>query len=223
MSARAQDALTQEQLEAMLDAVDTRSPSGKRNLALVTLLGDLGLRVGEALALETRDLVTEAGQLVEIKLRSRKRKAQGQVMPLPRRTAVRLAKWMQAREKLGIGAGAVFCTISEGTRVHPTQDGEGFSGEMTTTTLQPGKPLSDSYVRQLVARLAQRAEIDQRVTPHTLRHTLATILLRNGANLKVVQETLGHASIDTTARIYSHVTSNDVRNALEKLHDREGE
>lgn len=223
MSARAQDALTQEQLEAMLDAVDTRSPSGKRNLALVTLLGDLGLRVGEALALETRDLVTEAGQLTEIKLRSRKRKAQGQSMPLPRRTAVRLAKWLQAREKLGLGAGAVFCTISEGTRVHPTQDGEGFSAEMTTTALQPGKPLSDSYVRQLVARLAQRAEIDQRVTPHTLRHTLATILLRAGANLKVVQETLGHASIDTTARIYSHVTSNDVRNALEKLHDREGE
>lgn len=226
MSERAQDALTQEQMEAMLDTVNTRSPSGKRNLALVTLLGDLGLRIGEALGLEMRDLVSEHGQLMAIKLRHRKSRNGGQTLDLPRRTAARMAAWLEAREELGLNGGAVFCTISRGRRVHPTQDDDGFSEEMTVTELEPGKPLSDSYARQLVARLAERAGIEQRVTPHTLRHTAATLMLREGANLRVVQELLGHASIQTTARIYSHVTGRDVCDAVERLHerlDREGE
>lgn len=220
MSAQAQDALTQEQLESMLNTVNRRSPSGKRNFALVTLLGDLGLRIGEALGLEMRDLVTESGQLMAIKLRHRKARAGGQTLDLPRRTAARLAAWLEAREALGIEGGKVFCTISRGRRVHPTQDEDGFSGEMTTTELQPGQPLSDSYARQLVARLAERAGITQRVTPHTLRHTAATLLLRSGASLKHVQELLGHASVQTTARVYSHITGSDVRDAVERLHER---
>ena len=72
MASRAQEALTVEQLEALLDAIETRSPTGKRNLALLTLMADTGLRIGEALDLSTRDLVTEAGQIVGVKVRSGK-------------------------------------------------------------------------------------------------------------------------------------------------------
>jgi integrase/recombinase XerD len=224
MSERAQDALTQEQLECLLDSINTRSPSGKRNLALLTLLGDLGLRIGEALGLQMRDLVSEHGQFMAIKLRTRKC-GNAQTLDLPRRTAARLAAWLEARAALGLadrgaGGGAVFCTISRGQRVHPTQDGDGFSTQTTTTELQPGQPLSDSYARQLVARLAQRAEIEQRVTPHTLRHTAATLMLRNGVPLPVVSAMLGHKSVRTTAEIYSHITSRDVLNAVEALHER---
>jgi len=221
MSAQAQDALTQEQMECLLDSINTRSPSGKRNLALLTLLGDLGLRIGEALGLEMRDLVSEHGQLMEIKLRKRKAKDGGQTLELPRRTAARLAAWLEARGELGIDdRGPVFCTISRGKRVHPTQDQDGFAeGETTVTELRPGKALSDSYARQLVARLAERAGIAQRVTPHTLRHTAATLMLRNGTDLRIVQELLGHSSMQTTAKIYSHVTGPDVRDAVERLHE----
>jgi len=222
MSDRAQDALTQEQLECLLDSINTRSPSGRRNLALLTLLGDLGLRIGEALGLEMRDLVAEHGQLMAIKLRKRK-SGHAQTLDLPRRTAARMAAWLEARAKLGLDdRGAVFCTISKGKLVHPVRGDEHFEGELTAKELQPGTPLSGSYARQLVARLAERAEIDQRVTPHTLRHTAATLMLRNGTDLRIVQELLGHASIQTTAQIYSHVTGPDVRSAVEALHERLG-
>lgn len=221
MSSRAQDALTEEQLEAMLSEIGTRSPSGKRNLALLTLMADTGMRVGEALALSTRDLVSEAGQLTEVKLRQRKAHEEGCNLPLTRRAAVRLAAWLETRAKLGIGNGALFCTISRGQVSHPVEVEGGFGEELTTTELTPGKPLQDRYVREMVGRLAERAGIEQRVTPHTLRHTFATHMLRDGANLEMVRKWLGHASVEITARVYSHVSSNDMREAVERLRDRD--
>ena len=72
MSRRAQEALTKEQLEDLLEAINDRSATGKRNLALLTLMADTGLRIGEALDLKTSDLVKEHGHLVEVKVRSGK-------------------------------------------------------------------------------------------------------------------------------------------------------
>ncbi len=115
---RAQEALTVEELDALLDAIETRSPTGKRNLALLTLMADAGLRVGEALALETRDLVTEAGQIMAVKVRNGKG-GKAADLAVGRRTASRLARWLAARGKLGIAAGPIFCTISTGQRGLP--------------------------------------------------------------------------------------------------------
>ena len=75
------------------------------------------------------------------------------------------------------------------------------------------------YVRQLLARLADQAGIEERVTPHTLRHTFATHLLRETGNLKLVQQALGHEDASTTARIYSHLKGNDVDEAVRALRD----
>ena len=217
-SSRAQEALTAEQLEDLLKAIESRSPSGKRNLALLTLMADTGLRIGEALALTTKDLVTEAGQIMAVKIRHGKGDRAAN-LAVSRRAAVRLAKWLVARAAQGIGNGALFCTISRGRRVHGRATSEGFAEGTEVVELEPGKAISAEYVRQLVARLAERAGIDARVTPHTLRHTFATHLLRETGNLKLVQQALRHADAATTARVYSHLQDAEVADAVRALRD----
>lgn len=82
-----------------------------------------------------------------------------------------------------------------------------------------GAPLSTQAVANVIRALCTCAGITRRVTPHTFRHTVATLLLRNGADLRVVQELLGHASITMTQR-YTHVVKEQMREALERAHPR---
>lgn len=204
----AQDALTEEELERFLKAVSTRGPSGKRNLALLTLMADTGLRLGEALALQTTDLVREAGGITHCRVIGKGRKPA--LVPVTARAAARIEAWLQARAALGLGNGALFCTISKGRR------GGGFPGP---AELQPGKPLNPRYVRELVERLAAKAGIDRRVGPHTLRHSFATHLLRKTGNLELTRKALRHSRITTTAAIYSHLTDRDVERAVRSLRE----
>lgn len=84
-----------------------------------------------------------------------------------------------------------------------------------------GSPISTQTVANVIRSLCLSAGVTKRVTPHTFRHTVATLLLRNGADLRVVQEILGHASITMTQR-YTHVAKEHVRGALERHHPRRG-
>jgi site-specific recombinase XerD len=84
-----------------------------------------------------------------------------------------------------------------------------------------GLPISTQTVANVIRALCLAAGVTKRVTPHTFRHTVATLLLRNGADLRVVQEILGHASITMTQR-YTHVAKEHVRGALERHHPRRG-
>jgi len=84
-----------------------------------------------------------------------------------------------------------------------------------------GTALSTQTVANVIRSLCETAGVTKRVTPHTFRHTVATLLLRNGADLRVVQEILGHASITMTQR-YTHVAKEHVRDAMEKHHPRRG-
>ncbi|HEY4640617.1 MAG TPA: tyrosine-type recombinase/integrase [Thermoanaerobaculia bacterium] len=84
-----------------------------------------------------------------------------------------------------------------------------------------GAALSTQAVANIIRGLCSHAGITRRVTPHTFRHTVATLLLRNGADLRVVQELLGHASITMTQR-YTHVVKEQMREALERAHPRVG-
>ena len=85
-----------------------------------------------------------------------------------------------------------------------------------SATTQAGRPVSPVYVRQMVRRYAERAAIEKRVTPHTLRHTAATTWLRQGFNLREVQKLLGHASPATT-EVYTHVFDEDLQRKQEGL------
>jgi integrase/recombinase XerD len=77
-----------------------------------------------------------------------------------------------------------------------------------------GKRLSRLVVWQVIKRLAKRANINKSLSPHTLRHSFATHLLENGADLRAVQELLGHSSVVTT-QLYTHVSRNHLRRAYE--------
>ena len=133
-----------------------------------------------------------------------------------RRAAVRLAHWLEARKPLGLKAEALFCTISR-QRARGRVTPEGFAAGTEVVELEPGRPISAGYVRQLLTRLAERAGLEQRVTPHTLRHSFATHLLCATGNLKLVQQALRHQDVTTTARIYAHLQEEDVAEAVRGL------
>lgn len=202
----AQDALTEEQLEALLGAVSTRGVTGRRNLALLTLMADSGLRVGEALALVTTDLVREGVVVTQVRVRCGKGGKPADVT-VTSRAAARLDRWLADRQAAGLGAGPVFCTMSQG-------QASGYAGG---AELVPGGELSARYVRDVVARAAARAGIATRVTPHTLRHTFATHLLRQTGNLELVRKAMRHARVTTTAAVYSHLVDRDVEAAVRAL------
>jgi len=125
------------------------------------------------------------------------------------RAAARLSTWLDARAALGVGTGLVFCTVSTGTATGLAADG---------TELVPGEPLNPRYVRDLVHRTAEKAGIERRVTPHTLRHTFATHLLQGGATTEQTAKALGHSRTSTTSEVYAHLLPDDVRDLVMGLH-----
>lgn len=203
-----QDALSEDELDRLLAQPNPGSPTGKRNLALLLVMADAGLRVSEAIALSTNDLVVEGGQITHVRIR-RGKGARPARQPLTLRAAAKLGTWLQGRAGLGLMDGAIFCTISEGHCAgYFARPGE---------RLQPGKPVSATYVRQLVKRLARSAQITRDISPHTLRHTAVTRYLRATGNLELTRKFARHARIDTTARIYSHLVQRDVDDGVKLL------
>lgn len=159
-----------------------------RDLALVDLLFATGMRVGEASALDVRDyFIREAVFRVQGK-GGRDRLA----FVVDEQTLLIQRAHMDARARLRADSPALFVNASGGR-------------------------LSTQGITNVIARLRRQARIRRHVTPHMLRHTVATLLLRNGVDIRVVQEFLGHASIATTQR-YTHVTKEHMVRVLRKRH-----
>ena len=193
------DALNDSELDQLLAAIGTE-PTGKRNRAAVLLMADSGLRVGEVIALELRDVVRKAGQISEVILRQTKGGRPAR-QPVTARTAVALAEWLEARARLvGDASPVLICSISRGQA-----GGLGSGGE-----LAPGRALSRAYLGQALDRAGKAAGLRMRVHPHLLRHTAATRYLRATGDLERTRAFLRHADITTTARVYAHLVAEDV-------------
>jgi integrase/recombinase XerD len=170
-----------------------RKPSSRdyralRDLALVDLLFATGMRVGEASALDVRDyFVREAIFRVQGK-GGRDRLA----FVVDEQTVQIQRAHMEARSRIGTDSPALFINASGGR-------------------------LSTQGMTNVIAQLRREARIRRHVTPHMLRHTVATLLLRNGVDIRVVQEFLGHASIATTQR-YTHISKEHMVRVLRKRH-----
>jgi len=212
--------LTDEELAAILRLPNVQTPSGLRNKAMLKVMAYGGLRVSEVVGLRTRDLRREDGRLV-LDIRDGKG-GRDRTVPLPDHVAETLETWLVRRKTLGITNGHVFCTIATGRNVHPKATAEGLGEEIVVTELKPGKALNPRYVRALVARLAEKAGIEKRVTPHVLRHTAATRMLRAIGDVRRVQEFLGHANVSTT-QVYTEVLAQDVAAAVDAVPDVEAE
>lgn len=159
-----------------------------RDLAVVELLFATGIRVGELVALRIADFQPAEGELLVRGKGSRQRLA---LISDERALAV-LVRYLEARDLLPVA--------------HPFLFVHGHD-----------RPITAPAVATTLRRLAKKAGIHRHLTPHMMRHTIATLLLRNGADIRVVQEFLGHASISTTER-YTHVTKTHLAEVLRECH-----
>jgi site-specific recombinase XerD len=211
------EVLELDELEALLAQVNTRTPTGARNYALLQLMAQTGVRCGEALQVAAADIRQEEwgtnGDRVKVWVlrlpqKTTKGKKPRQALPLTAATRQALEVWQQKRAALGIGEGPLFCTVSEGKRQAGFAQGPG--------DLVPGKALNPRYVRDLVKRLAAKAGIARRVHPHMLRHTALTALYDKTRDLRLVQTVAGHTTSRMTER-YTHVHPVAVAEAMGAL------
>lgn len=187
--------LTPEELERLFDGPDITALAGLRDRAILELLFSSGLRVSELVSLDIEHL--------NLKRREFMVRGKGQ-KDRPIFISDEAANWLQLYlEKRSDNVKPLFIRIGK-TSQPATTDGNYF--RLTTRSVQ-----------RLVKHYALLAGITKHVSPHTLRHSFATDLLMNGADLRSVQAMLGHSNIATT-QIYTHVTDPHLKSVHEKFH-----
>jgi integrase/recombinase XerD len=170
------ETFTPDEANALLRACSRRYSTGIRNAALIVVLWRAGLRIHEALALKPKDLDLERGTIRVLHGKGDVDRTVG----LDPEACAMLTRWIERRASLGATARhALFCQITRG---------------------RIGRPISSSYIRHALPRLAAKAGVEKRVHAHGFRHTMASELLREGAALDVIQAQLGHARPSTTDR-----------------------
>jgi len=193
-SRRLPDTLDVDEVDRLLEAA---SVGGKRDRALLELLYAAGLRVSEAIGLDREDLSLD-GAFVRVIGKGDKER----LVPIGEVSIDHLSDWI-------LGPRAV---LIEAHHVAPVRGGPLFLGDR-------GRRLARQQAWAAVHGAALRAGLDGKVSPHTLRHSFATHLLEGGADLRVVQELLGHASISTT-QLYTHLTGERIRDVYRRAHPR---
>lgn len=194
-------ALTVAQVEALLAGVAAGDAAGLRATALLELLYATGARVSEAVGLDLDDLDLDR-RIVRLYGKGDKER----LVPLGSHAAAALESWIvRGRPEMAGGAGA---------------GGTGRERRAGALLLnRRGGRLSRQSAWTIVSRAAEAAGLTDRVTAHTLRHTFATHLLDGGADIRVVQELLGHSSV-TTTQIYTHVSNETLREVYATSHPR---
>lgn len=192
------DTLDVAAVESLLEAPDAESALGVRDRALLELLYACGLRVSEALGLDLEDV-----NLVEASVRVIGKGDRERRLPVGDVALAALAKYVE-----WVRPGLIGATAGE-----PSKRG----GPLFVSAR--GQRLSRMAAWRVVRHAALKTGVTGHVTPHTLRHSFATHLLEGGADLRVVQELLGHASI-TTTQLYTHLTGERIRQVYARAHPR---
>ncbi len=185
------EVLSFEEIERLLATADLATPEGLRNRAMVELLYGSGLRVSELCALRRRQLYTDAG-------------------------FVRIIGKGDKERLVPTSQDALHYTARYLAEARPTPQP---SAEDVIFLSRRGTGLSRVQVFNIVRQMALLAGITKAVSPHTFRHSFATHLVEGGADLRAVQEMLGHASI-TTTEIYTHLDATFLRDTLVRFHPR---
>jgi len=184
--------LSRESVAAMLDATGEVDPLTLRDITMVELIYATGLRVSEVVSLELAQINLEAGFLTVIG-KGRKERA----VPIGTYARARLLDYVNG--------------------VRPMILGRRLSQDVFVT--RRGRGMTRQSFWQRLRKVASRAEVRQRLSPHTLRHAFATHLIEGGADLRAIQLMLGHADIATT-EIYTHVARERLREVHKKYHPR---
>jgi integrase/recombinase XerD len=186
------DVLTADEVQRLLDAVTLDEPLAFRDRAMLELAYGAGLRVSEWITLGVRDVLFEEA-LVRVFGKGSKER----LVPIGRRAIGAVAIYvreLRPRIERGRGKGILFLNAR-------------------------GAPLTRMGAWKMLRKYVEKARLEKHVSPHTLRHSFATHLLEGGADLRAVQEMLGHADIATT-QIYTHVDREYLRSVHRQFHPR---
>lgn len=178
--------LTIEEVEALLDTPDIEKPEGLRDRAMLETMYASGLRVSELLMLERRQVNFTKGVVKVFGKGSKERQ-----VPLGDFAMEYIHKYIKEARYKNVGADSKYLFLN-----------------------RYGKPLSRQYFFLQIKKYALEAGIETPISPHTLRHCFATHLLENGAQLRAVQEMLGHTNIATT-QIYTHISTKRILSAYD--------
>ena len=187
------DTLSVTEIDALIDAIDLSTKEGERNRAMLETLYGCGLRVSELLALKISDLFFEEG-FIKVTGKGNKQR----FVPISEVTQNYIQGYRDA------------------TRVHTTIQ-KGY--EDTLFLNRRGKQLTRAMIFTIIKDLAVKINLHKTISPHTLRHSFATHLLENGADLRAIQLMLGHESI-TTTEIYLHLDRKFLTEVLHAYHPR---
>ncbi len=185
--------LSTDELGRLLEAPPATSPQGLRDRAILETAYSAGLRVSELVGLNDDD-VDRAGSVVRVRGKGKRER----LAPLGSFALKALRHWLQVRQ------------LDDRMAKNPSRP---------VFVNRFGRRLSTRGVARLLEKYLRQTGLDSRTTPHTLRHSFATHLLDRGADIRSVQELLGHKSLVTT-QIYTHVSTAGLRAAYEKAHPR---
>ena len=183
--------LDSDQIETLLNCPDTNTMLGARDRAILETLYSSGLRVSELVALNFSD-VDFLGEVLHIRGKGKKER----VTPVG-------ASALQALQR--------YLTFRDSDPRKPNFDPQALFIN------KHGQRLSTRSVRRKLDKYLLQAGLDPRISPHTLRHSFATHMLNNGADLRVVQELLGHQSLSTT-QVYTHLTTSQMKHVYDNAH-----
>lgn len=186
--------LYQEQMKSLLEAPDLTTVAGLRDKAILEILYASGLRVSELTNLDRDSLQLDLG-LVRVFGKGAKER----IVPLGSYAIDAIKAYMVHRQDFGpsVSENALFLNR--------------FGTRLTTRS-----------IRRLIDKYVQKASLQGHISPHTLRHSFATHLLENGADLRTVQELLGHVKLSST-QIYTHVTKERLKKVYTRFHPRENQ
>jgi integrase/recombinase XerD len=191
-SQRLPQVLTRDEVGTLLSAPRGTDPAALRDRALLELMYACGLRASEAIGLDVRDVDLDRGVL-----RARGKGSKERIVPVGREAIA------AARAYLDRGRPALV----------------GLGDEPRLFVNRRGRGLTRQGLYKIVQRYAKAVGLDDRMSPHTLRHTFATHLLAGGCDLRSLQEMLGHADIATT-QIYTHLSAERLKDAYFRAHPR---
>lgn len=187
------DTLSTQEIDNLIAAIDLSQPQGERNRAIVETLYSCGLRVSELVDLSLSDLFFEEG-FIRVTGKGNKQR----FVPISDDTV----KYINGYRN----------EIRNHQKIKP-------EAKDTLFLNRRGAKLSRAMIFTIVKRLAEQAGLQKKISPHTFRHSFATHLLENGADLRAIQQMLGHESI-TTTEIYVHTDRSHLKKVMEKFHPR---
>jgi len=193
LPARLPSVLTSEEAVRVLESVSPASSQGLRDRAMLEILYSTGMRKGELVALNVADFSFERQELVIVRSKSRK----GRVVP--------------------VGEYARHFTEAYLRAVRPWLARNDEEKALFVSSVRRGGRLAVRTVGQIVDRAAKMSGVGKTITPHTFRHSMATQMLRNHADLRHIQAILGHASI-TSTELYTHVSLEDLKEVVRRAH-----